>query len=239
MWLKLYGTDHTTGFYLSPSSPPVHIFNYTLLASVAALLLLNRLVSADGDYPIVRGGGLTRLSSALAGITAALFTLENTGWLRLTGHYGTPLKGWALILCGVFGLLAAASFIVSGLFRKQNAILSLCPALWLLILLVSRFNSYATLIPIADNLLIVLFTMFAAVFALAGARTACGLARKDGRNYMISAGLIASFTGLVLAVPNFIVPGASIGDMENLFVLIFSIHAFAAVLNLRRSIAFV
>ncbi len=250
--LKLFHTDLDTGFY-TIQSPLIWVFHGVLLVSTVILFGANRLKTVDNDYPLVREGPTLGVLALLTGVSLALYTLENTGWMEITQHTGTPLKGWHIPLCGTLGILAALSFFtlglirISGYRRAPNGLMVLVPAIWQLILLVAKFNNYTTLTTVTDHLLAVLFMVFAAMFMIGHARTITGFARKDGRNYTIPTGLAVSYTGLLLVVPNYVymfinrspIPEPYLGDMESLFVLFFSLYALTAVLQLRRSIGVV
>ena len=249
-YLSLFNTDFSSGFYIS-ESPFIWVFNLTLLISSVFLMLIGATTRTDNDYPISSSSFLVGIFSMIAGVGAALYTLEVTDWFAVTSNTGTQIAGLGANIGGIFGILSALYFFGSGLRRilrirhSIGAAFALCPPIWILSLLVAKFNSFTTLVTIADNLLIVLFMMAAPVFAIGNARSMNGLARKDGRNYTIPTGLITALIGLFLTLPNFIyaalnsspIPAASLGDMESVFIFFFSLYAFASANHLRRSIA--
>jgi len=252
VYLKLWKTDPTTGFYRSESIFTV-MLSVLLAVTMIAMLLLNRLKRVYNDYPMVRQNRYIGFFSVLSGISIALFTIEQTGWLTITNHVGTPLHEGGVWLCGILGVMASLVFIANGLYtiftRKEgaNGVLLLIPTIWQASVIVVKYNSYNTLTTNCDNLLIILFMTASILFLMGNARTICGFSRKNGRNYTLPAGLIVSMTGLLLTIPNYIYrivwsapnPAMALGDMESIYITIFSVYAFACVTRLRRSIAFV
>jgi len=253
VYLRLYGIDLDTGFY-TQVSPLVPLFNIVLASAVVLMILLNRLRVTNNEYPLPRDGVSEGLLALLVGISIFLFVMEDTGWLaRYIPVTGTPLRGFSVWLCGVLGCVAALFFVwlglrgIAGKKKPPNGVFALLPPIWQVVLLVAKFNSYPTLTTISDNLLTVLYMLFSAVFMVGYARTICGFSRKDGRNYTISTGLAASLMGFLLVIPNYlymllnggVLPAPSLGYMESLYVLIFSIYEVTTVIRLRKSIAIV
>ena len=149
------------------------------------------------------------------------------------------------MLSVIFGWFSAIVFtfigaraLFSGRGQLRGGALPLVAGIWVMILLVASFNRYTTLTTISDNLLTVLFMVFASLFFVGHARTLGGFARKDGRNYAIPSGLATSLCGILLVVPNWVwavyngtltMPAPLLGSFESMFVLVTSVYAFLFV----------
>lgn len=253
LYLRLFCIDVDSGFYTG-GAPFVLVFNIILAASVLAMLALSRFRLTDCEFPLAQSGLGGSVLPSLVCLTIVLFVLEDTGWLRLLPMRGMPLEGnLRVLLCGVLGCLAALFFLATGLrglmkiSGAPNGLLALFPALWQIVLIVAKFNSYTTLTTISDNLLTVLFLVSACVFMVGYARTVCGFSRKDGRNYTIPTGLAASLFGFLLTIPNYVymlvhrapMPAPALGYMESAYILVLSVFTLVTVVRLRRAIAFV
>ena len=245
VYLKLNAIDLITGFYQGASGLVV-AFNAVLSACLALLYLIYLIRRTDGDYPVMREDRTVTLFALLCGVSIALYQLEALQ-VPIFGEFadfnvGVGLEGTALMLSGVFGWFSAIAFIFVGaraLFvgkgQLKGGLLFLVAGVWMMIVLVSSFNRYTTLTTISDNLLTVLFMVFATLFFIGHARTLGGFARKDGRNYAIPSGLAASLCGVLLVIPNWIwaaangtlsLPAPMLGSFESVFVFIASVYAF-------------
>jgi len=251
IYLRLTAMDVATGFYQEAGYLwyLVIAFNALLGVSVALLYLLYLLRRADGDYPVLREGKFTAFFAMLCGISITLYQLEALDLLILVGldlpNNGMALHGIALMLSGAFGWFAAIVFtfmgaraLIVGRGQLRGGTLPLAAAIWMMIILVASFNNYTTLTTISDNLLTVLFMVFASLFFVGHARTLGGFARKDGRNYAIPSGLATSLCGILLVVPNWVwagihntlaMPAPLLGSFESVFILVTSVYAFLFV----------
>ena len=251
VYLRFFGIDVVTGFYTA-SGLPVFAFNAVLGAALGAMLLLNRLRVTAHDYPVLQKSRTSSALALLVGLFIALFMLEATRLKTFTRHSGIRLEGLSAKVCAVLGLLSALAFLWLGLrgtaeARRGLGVVLLVPVIWQTVLLVSKFNDYTTITTISDNLLVILFMVFNCCFIMGHARTVCGFARKDGRNYLLPTGLATSLLGLLLTVPNYLyallrhtrLPAEALGDMECLYVFVMSLFALAAVRELRKSIVMV
>jgi len=240
--------DEVLGFYRGAGGL-VFAFNAMLSACVVLLYLLYLLRPTDGDYPVLREDRPVALFAMLCGISMGLFQLEIVGIHVFSGiaglNIGVELAGIPLILTAVFGWFSAIAFTfvgARGLFvgggQLRGGLLFLFAGAWMMIASTGSLNNYTTLTTISDNLLAVLFMVFATLFFVGHARTLGGFARKDGRNYAIPSGLAASLCGVLLVVPNWVwafanstlfMPAPMLGSFESVFVLIASIYALLFV----------
>lgn len=247
--LKLRFMDLETGFYTHRTGIAT-VFNAALLIAVVFLLAANRLRRVGGEYPLQK-------DSRFSGLLAMLTGLAIIAYMLLDQHYPEMEQGYSetLLLArdyvGVgLGILGGLAMIWLGIGRMTGKVSrgamgpALLTSLWQVYMLITRFNSYTVLTTISDNLLAVLFMIFASLFLIGQARTIFGLSRKDGRNYTIPTGLCASLTGLVLVVPNYLymalngvgMPAPMLGLWESVYVLLLSLYALVFVLNMTRSI---
>ncbi|MCL2857658.1 MAG: hypothetical protein FWE19_08090 [Oscillospiraceae bacterium] len=258
VYLKLTAMDEVTGFYQG-ADILVLAFNVVLAAGVVLLYLLYLLRRTDNDYPVMREDKAVAFFALLCGLSIALYQLEVFDIPIFSGlaelNLGVGLGGIALMLSGAFGWLSAIAFIfvgaralVAGKGQMRGGLLFLVAGIWMMITLVSSFNRYTTLTTISDNLLVVLFMVFATLFFIGHARTLGGFARKDGRNYAIPSGLIASLCGFLLVIPNWVwavangtlnLPAPMLGSFESVFVLITSVYALLFVRHTCLGIRFV
>lgn len=236
--LQLAQIDHSTGFYTG-SQLPVTVFQWGLGLCMVLLFLLYLFRRTGGDYPVLRSRRGIAVPALLMGVSILCFTAETFGLFPLGGGSPIRLGDVSTLITGLFGLLAGVSFLVSGVQglrtgRMKGGLLVLAPGVWMLVTLVCRFNAYDTLTTISDNLLTVLFMLFAGVFLVGEARTLSGLARKDGRNYVIPAGLCASLCGFLVSVPNWIwmavnhtgeLPAPLLGLAESILQFVTSVYA--------------
>lgn len=251
IWLKLFAMDLTTGFYTG-SQALATAFHAVLAGSILLLLLLYLLRRPYGDYPVLTRSKALSVLALLCGVGILCYIVELLSPYRIGGQNpGVVLTGFAQGLCAVLGLAAGIAFLVlgaQGLFHRRGmhgGVLPLTAGIWLLVLLVCKFNSYTTLTTISDHLLAVLFMVFGAMFFVAHARTLSGLARKDGRNYVIPSGLCASLCGFLLCLPNWVwaavnqtssLPALLLGGFESIFVFFASVYAMAFSLYTVKSI---
>lgn len=247
--LKLRFMNPDTGFY-TQNNGIVLIFNIVLLAAVVALFLMNRLRRVTSDYAVHYRSRVAGFFCLLTGVAVIAYALMGDPYPDMEQGYSETLliardyiaaglgviAGLALIWLGIGGLLDKVS--------RKAIVPALFPCLWQLYMLVTRFNSYTVLTTISDNLLAVLFMVFAALFLIGQARTIFGLTRKDGCNYTLASGLCASLLGLLLVVPNYIfmlvndliMPAPMLGMMESVYALLLSIYALVFVVAMVRTI---
>lgn len=243
IWLKMGDIDLQTGFYTGQGNV-VLVHNLLLVAVVVLLLLAYLLRQIDGDYPVLLESLAIPVLSICLGVAILLYTMEIIGVIPFDDrNMGVRLDRLPMLVCSTLGLLSAVGMIVSGgqglgYRRMRGGALPLSAGIWMLVMLVCRFNAYTTLTTISDNLMAVLFMVFASVFFVGHARTLSGLARRDGRNYTIPAGLLTALFGLLLVVPNWIwvivnrswdIPALLLGAFESLFTVLLSVYALVFV----------
>ena len=246
--------DTETGFYTKTSGIMPAAFNIILAACIVFMIVFNNMRKVNHDYPVENRKRILYLGAAAVGVAILLYV-----WLGMPEHFGqSHLRDNPLWESGVkimnysLGSLAGIAMIITGLLgffttKRPVSILLIIPAIWQLILLVSRFNGYFSVLYISDNLLAIFFMMFASLFYIGYARTLCGFARKDGRNYVISTGLAASLCGFLLTVPNFIFmiinPATAFyteaSFFEYIYILAASIYSLKFVLSYSASIKYV
>lgn len=240
--LKLTQMDHCTGFYTG-SPLPATLFGAILWLGMGALFLLYLLRRCGGDYPVLASRRSISLPAVLVGGSMLLYAAETLNLSPLRVGSPIQLDRAPTLLIALLGLASGIALIRSGIQglrfeRMKGGLLVLLPGIWMLVTLVFRFNSYHTLTTVSDHLLAVLFMLFAAVFLVGHARTLSGLARKNGRNYVIPAGLCASLCGFLAALPNWIwmivhrtaeIPAPLLGPMESLFFFLTGLYALLFV----------
>jgi hypothetical protein len=248
LFLKLRYTDPATGFLTG--APTANFAYYIVLgAGLIFLPLINIFHQSRGDYPVPIASPILPVLSILTGMALGLYVA-----IGLPTPLGlqNPLQSSAFV-AGVryvnifLGAVAALALVVSGicgfLKRTPPALLAIVPAVFQIILLLSRFNGYYAVLFIADYLLAILFMLFASLFVMGHARVLCGYGRKDGSNYVISSGFCAAICGVLLAVPNLIYVGISraatplplLSVPECLYVLLLSLYSFFFAHNYIRS----
>lgn len=262
--LKQSYMDLNTGLYTGGGAL-VPLFNAVLAAVPLAMFISNRLKKAEGDYPVYERGNAVNVLAVLTGAAAIAFALIGAPESQLHQEYSPvfyQIRDSVTLIFGVLAGLALILFGVAGILGKAKAVagaLLVLPAIWQMVLLITRFNSYTTVTAISDYLLAVLFMIFAALFFMGQARTLSGQMRKDGRNYAIPAGLCMSLCGFLLVIPNYIyvathtssgliamtgliqayamsMPVALFGWFESFYVLLASIYAAVFTCSLMRSI---
>ncbi len=247
--LKLNFMDVATGFYKGGDFI-VLIFNILLAAVPIILFASNRLEKTDDDYSVYTRGRAVNLLAILTGLTIIAFAVIGAPESYLQQGHSVlfyQIRDYVNIFLGVLSGLAFVYLGVSGVFGRNKPPFSLVvviPAIWQLVLLITRYNSYTTVVSISDHLLLVLFMICASLFLMGQARTLCGHMRKDGRNYTIPAGLSVSLFGFMLTVPNYVymlvnnskMPTALLGMLESAYILALSIYTLVFVTGLVRSI---
>lgn len=252
MVLKMRFMELSTGFY-TRSNGIVTLFNLALLAAVLILFLSNRLRRTTNDYPVHRSNPLTGILCAAVGVTAVLHTVLDSNYTILEQNQSESLLSIRNGVAVLLGILAGFSMIWLGIgiLRDKLSQGAMIPAIfgcvWQAYMLVTRFNGFTVLTTISDNLLAVLFMVFATLFWVGHARTLYGLSRKDGRNYTIPAGLCASLFGFALVIPNYAymlvhrtgMPAPMLGTFESVYTLALSVYALLFVIDMIRSIKLV
>lgn len=247
--LKLFYMDAATGFY-SGGGLYVIIFNSVLAAAPLIMFISNRLKRADGDYPVYQRGRATGFMAFATGLATAAYAIIGPKQPPLEQGFSPALHEFGKKLNMVMGLLAAAALIyigvtcVLGRFKAPNALIIAIPAIWQVLVVVTRFNGYTTVTTISDHLLAVLFMVFCSLFLIGSARTLSLQMRKDGRNYAIPSGLCVSLCGFLLVVPNLVymvyerapMPSDMLGWAECAYVTAMSLYAAFFSVGLMRSI---
>jgi len=147
------------------------------------------------------------------------------------------------VLCGLLGALALMLFSFKDDLGKLK-VLGIFPALWQILVLIERFTRFAAPTQISENLLSILFMVFAPIFLLGQSRTLSGFKPRDSRNYLIPSGFAASLVGFSLSIPRFIssiTTGTFSLSFEwpfvfNAYVLVFSLYAAVFLFNYMRAI---
>jgi hypothetical protein len=247
-------TDYATGFYTRESGV-VTVYNIVYFGAALFLFIASRLKKTGGDYPLPRKSKLTGVLAFLTGAAIAAYAIVGESFPFIEQNLSPTLATVRGIATMVLGLIAALSFLLFGLaelspsarapLHRLNWAPAVLAAVWQVFLLVTRYNSYTTLTTIADNMLTVMFMVFATLFLLGHARTSFGFSRKDGRNYVIPAGFSAGMTGLLLVIPNYIAmvrdatltpPALTLGLFESVYILFLSVYAIVYTLGVVRSI---
>lgn len=245
--------DYGTGFYTQDTGISL-VFNFFLGASLILWFLSNRLKITVHDYPVGEQSAFAGALSVLVGIAIVLYMLLDSPYPNFEQGYSAIWLTLRNIASVVLGLLAAAAMALFGIaaLTGKSPKIAMVPALfsslWQVYMLVTRFNSYTTLTTISDNLLSVLFMVFASLFLTGHARTMLGFARKNGRNYTIPSGFAAALCGLCLTIPNYIavltgrsptMPALVLGTFESVYVLLLSLYAVVYTFGMIRSIKYV
>lgn len=249
--LKFRYMEPETGFYIRPTPVLATIFTVVLTAVILVLYIANRLRRISGDYPVHYNSPLSGVLCVLTGAAICLYMLLERPYDRMIEQAYSPtavlFRDRASIVLGVVGGLALVWLGISvlrGRISRWVMIPVLFAAIWQVFMLITRFNSYTVLTSISDNLLAVLFMVFASLFLVGQARTTFGLTRKDGRNYTIPSGLCASLLGFLLVVPNVLyslvnrtsMPAPMLGTWESVYVIVLSVYAVTFVVGMIRSI---
>ena len=247
--LKLAYTDPLTGFYADLGFFPM-AYTIVLAAGILGMLVLNQLRGPGKDHALSGRGWLLPILAILSGAALALYM-----WNGLPNPL-EPLSPainprFAAILRTVnvvLGYISAGGLIVTGIAglsdRIPPGILLTVPPIWQIVLLLSRFNGYHSILHIADYMLIILFMMFASLFYVGHGRIVSETGRKDGRNYIISTGLCTSACGFLLVIPNYIymlftfspIPVSLFSIYESIYVLLLSSYALAFVVRYTKSL---
>lgn len=251
--LKISFTDHETGFYIKGTALPL-IFGFIFYTSIIVLVLLNLFKSTFNDYPLHSRSRLSLVLSIATGLSVIFYI-----WLGLPRHIEylsiiNRLWERSIVYSNlIFGSIVGLSFIIfgfAGLFfpaKAPIAFLMIMPALWQTIVVISRFNGYPSVLYITDNLLSVLFMLFIILFYIGHARTISGYARSDGKNYIISSGLVASLCGITLTVTNLVyyLAAGTIGGItitaatELIYTFFASLYALVYVISYTKKLALV
>lgn len=248
--LKLRFIDPVTGFYTVKTGLTT-AFNLALLLAIVLLFLANRLRMSASDYPVYYRSSFTGFLAILVGISIILYMfLEQPYSHSMEQGFSAGVTALRDIASKVLAVLAGISMVWVGIGNITDRLsrAAIFPALfgsfWQVYMLVTRFNSFTVLTTISDNLLVVLFMVFASLFLVGQARTTFGLTRKDGRNYTIPTGLCASLAGFTLVVPNYLymlvnaapMPAPMLGQLESVYILLMSVFALVTVWGMIRSI---
>jgi hypothetical protein len=209
LYLKLVYTDPATGFLTGASTINL-VYQIVLGVGLVSLPILNIFHKGRNDYQVSMPSPVLPILSILAGLTLGLYVA-----IGLPNPLGlvNPMTNLTFVAVVLYvnialGAVSALALVVSGICgfmgRTPPALLIIVPTIFQIVLVLSRFNGYHSVLYIAEYLLAILFMLFAALFFMGHARTLCGYSRKDGRNYVISSGLCAAICGLLLVIPTFI-----------------------------------
>lgn len=260
--LKQNYIDIDTGFYLGGVAL-VLVFNICLAAAPVIMFVSNRLKKADDDYAVYSRGRLASVFALAAGVSILLLAVIGSPESQLQQGYSPAFYEMRGYITRILGFLAGAAFLYLGFVgltdkRPLGGIL-IIPAVWQVVVLITRYNSYTTVTAISDHLLLVLFMVFSSLFLLGHARTLSNQMRKDGRNYAIPAGLCLSLCGFFLVIPNYVyvfthvspgiirmmgfvraystsMPTGLLGWAESFYILVMSVYTLSFTLGLIRSI---
>lgn len=250
MALKLGYTDYHTGFIAAGGDSLSFVFHIILGVGLIGLPVLNVFYRGRGEFKLEQRNMLLPVLSLVAGLALGLYVL-----LGLPNPLGQVNPDSSAAIANAIryiniglGVLSALAFVASGVFgllrRTPPALLMPLPAIWQIVLLLSRYNGYYSVLYIADYLLAVLFMVFASLFYMGHARTICGYGRKDGRNYVIATGLGTALCGFLLAAPNYAymllnrrpIPLPLLSLPECCYVLFMGFYALVFVINYTGSI---
>lgn len=252
--LKLHYMEFMTGFYHTQTGYAT-LLNVLLFATAAGLFLISHLHKSGSDYPVYHKSPFSGTLSILSGGAIVAYTLlEKQIYPLIEQNYSSALLQIRDTACLILGLCAGAAMVVMGIcmymprpLPSAIMLLGIVPCLWQLFMLMTRFNGFAVVTTISDNLLAVLFMICATLFLIGQSRTLFGLSKKDGRNYTIPAGLCTSLCGFLLVIPNYLyswlnqtpIPAPMLGIWESVYIFCLSAYALAFVLGMIRSIKIV
>jgi len=260
VYLALFHIDPSTGLYSGGGVLP-DLFNLGLLIFILFWFATTLLRRAGRDYPIRFKCPVASALCALTGVMVLLCVVVDAvsaviilrgGQIALDawGAYLPPVPTiWNIIimsikvLSGILGALALLLFSLREDLGKLK-VLGIFPAIWQILVLIERFTRFAAPTQISENLLSILFMVFAPIFLLGQSRTLSGLKPRDSRNYLIPAGFAASLVGFSLSVPGFIasIAGGSFSlrfewsFVFNVYVLVFSLYTAVFLFNYIRAI---
>lgn len=252
--LKLFFMDMSTGFIDTN-----RFFPNQLLTIISRLALIIPIIywffqtfrrRARHDFPLSYRHIPTSILGILTGLTMILYCVKIVPEQILTPQSGVFSNKLVLMLNFVLGILGGISMIIGaiqpqyGRYGKPGVMLGFCPALWQLIVLLSRFKNFIAVTTINDIILNILFMCFAAAFLMGQSRIVYGLGTRDGRSYSIPTGLSVSLVGLTFALPNlilFIKQGGIAAPLkmtipEFLYVLVLSLYSLVFLSGYSRSI---
>lgn len=262
--LKQSYIDLETGFYAG-GGLFVAAFNLVLAAVPLVMFISNRLKKSDGDYPVYTNSGAVNVLAVLTGAALTAFAVIGSPESNLHQGYSQSfyqIRGYISLVLGVAAGLAFVYLGISGMVGNGKSPLGgiiVIPAVWQIVTLIIRYNSYTTVTAISDHLLSVLFMIFSSLFLMGQARTLSGQMRRDGRNYAIPSGFCTSLCGFFLVIPNFVyvfthqpvvpvsmagpvrayamsMPTELLGWFECFYVLFMSVYSVAFTIGLMRSI---
>lgn len=236
--LKLFGVDPLTGFYSAPSVL-VFLLYFTMTAAILFWFSATVLRKARHDFALNYRHFPTAIFSVLTGISIIIYTVSDLAGQVIPLTMSPFRHKVSLLLTFAFGLIAGISLIFGGSrpsygrYGRPGAILGVFPCLWQLMLLMTRFNGFATVTTVSDVMFTILFMCFATIFLLGQARIIYGLGIRNGRSYAFPAGLAMSLVGLMIIVPNVVyaifgggaMPSLDMGLPEAFYITSVSIYA--------------
>lgn len=237
--LKLFSVDPITGFVdlgrFSIDWLLVRVFQLTLLVAVVFWFFITLRRRAHHDFPVSYRHIPTSILAILTGLAMMAYSMFALPQQLASPHQQQFTNKILLTAAVLFGIMGGISMIVGG-FRPQygvsgkpGAMLGFFPAVWQLVVLLIRFNSFIGITTIYDVTLLVLFMCFSAMFLIGQSRIIFGLGVRNGKTYALPAGLSASLIGLTFVIPNLI---SFFAKGRFLFMPTISLFEFAYVLFL-------
>lgn len=263
--LKLFSVDPFTGFVNTGSFPGdiylLYAFRISLVAPIAFWFGVTLLRRARHDYPISYrhiSSGILSIITGLCMIAYTLTTVPKQIVAQSPIQHNSLLPqglGTRLFLLTVvtLGVVGGVSMIVGGANTKYHAsgkpgsMLGFVPALWQLLVLLARFNTFIAITTITDVLLVILFMCFSAMFLIGQSRIIFGLGIRNGKTYAIPTGLSVSLIGFTFVVPNAIslmvngsfVSGMQMNLIEFAYIAAMSVYSLVFLVGFVKSIKIV
>lgn len=221
-----------TGFY-SQMNFGVYLLFAVIGAAIASLLILGiskrKKLSFSADGFKSQGCGILSYVAAAGAVIDAVNSLNLAAGLDLnlglsTAAFDeiTPVQSAILGLEGIFGIVSAIFFVVTGAAlctgkstEKSCRYLALAPVFWSILRMVFRFTRTISYIRVSDLLFEMIMLIFFIAFFFAFAQVNSKINAKYMEWKVASYGLCAAVTALICFVPRFIVIIS--GNTEHLY----------------------
>lgn len=214
VFLKLQRIDLTTGFY-TKTDIWVILFSVLLLLTLLAICIAVATKKNAPQTPLPTGKGIA-FTSALLTVGGALFTISageeilqkihtiflQSNWLQANWLQFLFLCSSLLFVIGMVGL--TAWYFGPQQTTPRHAFLYL-PIIFLVLLLLTRFNSYLTVKSVSDQLLEILLYLCAMLFFVGHGYLLSGNTQKKRfRKVTVSTGYLAGYLAVVLSVSSLV-----------------------------------